>query len=388
MATKKLSLVLFLMITIGTAFGQVPQTISYQGLLTDTDGNAARDGNYELTFVLYDAESGGRELWKEAQSVAVINGVFNVILGSDVPFELPFETPYWLGIQVGTEEELRPLIELTAAPYSLLAHSVSDSAITAEKLARGAAVRSINSLTEDVRLAAGDNVRITQENATLMISAEAGGGGSVWEAAGSNVYYDQGRVGVGTASPDAPLHVKDGDAEVKLGTSFSGVKARLTFNDPSNDDTYIEKLDQGRMRFRTGGNTTRMTITADGDVGIGTQNPSERLEVNGNIEVADKVTRSASGSTNMIPVSYGYLDAGGGVIMGSGNFSAERTATGVYEITVDDESLDSSTHFVMTQPRASFNVSWIMEDGKLEIRTSDSFFAPQNAAVNFIIFKP
>ncbi|NOY61530.1 MAG: hypothetical protein GXO75_21675 [Calditrichaeota bacterium] len=40
------------------AWAQVPATISYQGILTDVDGNIVADGDYALTFNLYDVLSG------------------------------------------------------------------------------------------------------------------------------------------------------------------------------------------------------------------------------------------------------------------------------------------------------------------------------------------
>ncbi len=101
------------------AFPQVPRTISYQGILTDGNGTPVSDGDYELTFKLYDVETGGSALWTETQWVAVHNGVFDVILGSVSPLDLPFDKPYWVGVTVGTGTELIPRIELTSAAYSL-----------------------------------------------------------------------------------------------------------------------------------------------------------------------------------------------------------------------------------------------------------------------------
>lgn len=38
---------------------QVPKTLSYQGVLTDDEGTAVPDGDYDLTFHIYDVASGG-----------------------------------------------------------------------------------------------------------------------------------------------------------------------------------------------------------------------------------------------------------------------------------------------------------------------------------------
>ncbi len=102
------------------AFAQVPETIGYQGILTGSDGNPIRDGDYEITFILYDAAEDGNALWKESQSVQVVNGIFSTLLGTvESLSNIPFDQPYWLGIALESDPEMRPRIALAAAPYAL-----------------------------------------------------------------------------------------------------------------------------------------------------------------------------------------------------------------------------------------------------------------------------
>jgi hypothetical protein len=190
--TRFLSAILFVL-GIQAAWGQIPQTISYQGVLTDASGTAVPDGDYNLTFKLYDAATGRTELWSEDQSVEVSNGIFNVILGSITPLTLSFDKPYWLGVTVGQNSELTPRIELTASAYSLNARSIADSTVTGNKIASGQVVRSVNAIKDDVILAAGNNITITQDDNTLTIAAAGGaGGGNTLDQA-----YDQGGTGAG-----------------------------------------------------------------------------------------------------------------------------------------------------------------------------------------------
>ncbi len=102
---------------------QIPNTISYQGVLTDNKGNPVPDGNVSLTFRLYNASEGGDTLWQETQQVAVSKSIFNVVLGSVEQINLPFDEQYWLGVTIGDNEELTPRNALTASPYSLNSHS-------------------------------------------------------------------------------------------------------------------------------------------------------------------------------------------------------------------------------------------------------------------------
>ncbi|MGB9774901.1 MAG: hypothetical protein ACPL4I_12965, partial [Bacteroidota bacterium] len=133
-----LSIALMLLLAATLSLAQVPKTISYQGVLTDASGTVVPDGNYNLTFKLYDVATGGTALWAEGQLVAVSKGIFNVVLGSVAPLNLPFDKPYWLGVTVGAGAELTPRIALTSSAYSLNSRSVEDSAITTSKIADGA----------------------------------------------------------------------------------------------------------------------------------------------------------------------------------------------------------------------------------------------------------
>lgn len=129
------SLVLLLLAT-SIAWSQIPQTMSFQGALRDPSGSLVADGNYSLTFKIYD---GANELWSETQpTVAVGNGVFGVILGTITPLNLAFDKPYDLGITVGAGTELTPRTVLTSSAYSLNSASVADGAVTTAKIADGA----------------------------------------------------------------------------------------------------------------------------------------------------------------------------------------------------------------------------------------------------------
>lgn len=172
---------LIFILSVQITLGAIPETISYQGLLTNASGVPVADGNYNLVFRIYNFESGGTALWTETySSVVVSKGIFNVILGSKTPLVLPFDQQYWLGITVNSVE-LIPRIQLTSAAYSLNARSVVDNAVTNSKIANnavtsgkiagGQVVKIINTLKDDVTLASGANVTIIPSGNTLTISS-------------------------------------------------------------------------------------------------------------------------------------------------------------------------------------------------------------------------
>ncbi len=57
-------LITLLMLIATSALAQIPQTMSYQGVLTDAAGNPVADGPVDLTFKLYDAATDGTLLWE------------------------------------------------------------------------------------------------------------------------------------------------------------------------------------------------------------------------------------------------------------------------------------------------------------------------------------
>ena len=150
-----LSLTLVVLFSALTVMAQIPQTISYQGVLTDTEGTKVADDDYPILFTLYNVATGGSPLWTETQTVTINDGIFNVMLGALNPLTLPFDEGYWLGITIDSGSELEPRIELTSSAYSLKAASVAD----------GQLVRSINSLKDDaVFVVIGDSLVTVMSN--------------------------------------------------------------------------------------------------------------------------------------------------------------------------------------------------------------------------------
>jgi hypothetical protein len=77
-----------------TSGANIPRTMNYQRILRDADGTLVADGNYEITFGIYDASTGGTALWTDAETLTVEDGVVNVILGETAGIDLPFDEQY------------------------------------------------------------------------------------------------------------------------------------------------------------------------------------------------------------------------------------------------------------------------------------------------------
>jgi len=116
-------------------------TVAYQGRLADSSGNPLTQ-TLNMSFRLYSAATGGAPLWTEqwtgSNGVKVSDGLFNVMLGSLTPIAqsvITGNSNLFLGITVGTDDEMTPRVQLGSVPFAVQALTVPDGSITKAKLA-------------------------------------------------------------------------------------------------------------------------------------------------------------------------------------------------------------------------------------------------------------
>jgi hypothetical protein len=132
-------------------------------------------------------------------------------------------------------------------------------------------------------------------------------------AIGNSLIFDNGtNVGIGTASPGAKLDVV-GNIANRIGNSYYTYTDNYGFGTPDSSGLQIFAGTSDSIRFgrRTSGTTftERMRIDSDnGNVGIGTSSPTQKLDVNGNAVVL------------------GFLQAGDASILGAPSYGLIPTA--------------------------------------------------------------
>ena len=168
---------------------------------------------------------------------------------------------------------------------------------------------------------------------------------SLWSASGTRVYYNSGNVGVGTNSPSEKLEVDgniklSGEDFLKFGTTNASIQGRdvsglgklLILN--AGTGTVGTVSIAGNDNFSCYGNTTLM-----GNVGVGTNSPSEKLEVDGNIKLSGEdflkfgannasiQGRDVSGYGKLLILNAGEGTVGTVSIAGNDNFSCYGNST-------------------------------------------------------------
>ena len=101
---------------VTVAASAVTSSINYQGRLTDSTGEPL-SGAHEMTFKLYEVDSGGTALDTDTHSVTVTDGLFN----TNISFKHSYfdGRELWLGIKVGADAEMMPRQEFKPVPYAL-----------------------------------------------------------------------------------------------------------------------------------------------------------------------------------------------------------------------------------------------------------------------------
>lgn len=315
-----------LVMTVGTT-AAAPQLINYQGILTDTNGNPI-NGRHDLHFKIYRDSTDTIVLWSESHTgVPITNGLVNLVLGytTDIPLSLFGTSNRWLGIRVDSDTEMTPRTRFTSSPWSFRA-AVADSALKAPGgggawTISGDNVYSalpgnvgIGNVAPPKKLSIGDIGVVGSEGMIRMQSrSETTGSNRTWDVGVPNtsssgsgfsfciddintgtepefmVKWSSGRVGIGTIAPGRKLHVNCANAEdgirIGWGSDYPSLYGDIThelsggliFNSNAGG-TWAD------MQWRTD-NITRMYLTSQGNLGIGTTTPTALLEVAGTAKV-------------------------------------------------------------------------------------------------------
>ena len=197
-ATMKALNIVLTVALVGIMFGAFsasaqPGMFYYSGRLTDDTGQPV-DDMLSIVFSVYDGASDGTPLWTETHpDVVVESGSYSVLLGSvnPIPSSVFAGGDRWLGIKVSTDSEMTPRQCIAGVPYAINADMVDGKH-----------------------------------------ASDFGGDGHSLDAADGDpvdaVYVDDdGKVGVGTTTPAATVHMSGSEGFISQGTFGTGASLNL-----------------------------------------------------------------------------------------------------------------------------------------------------------------
>jgi Uncharacterized protein conserved in bacteria (DUF2179)/Uncharacterised 5xTM membrane BCR, YitT family COG1284 len=146
------------------------------------------------------------------------------------------------------------------------------------------------------------------------------------------------------------------------------------------------EIESAGIRFGTS-NLERLKIASNGNVGIDISSPTEKLDVVENIKVSGEINRTATGSTNLLPIAFGMIQDNNTIISGSVNFTITDMGTGHKQITVNGVTLSIDTHTVVGSTFASTPrfASYLIITGELEVFTYNLSSTLVNTPFSFVI---
>lgn len=234
----------------------VPTTMNYQGMLRDETGQPL-DGVYTMTFRIYPTVISTQTLWSEEHiSVTVRDGHFGVLLGDSAPLDASlFASPdRYIGVTVDPFDEMLPRQRFVSVPYTFYAQNA--------ELAYGLSAADGDpadavTVDNDGHVTVGGDISA----ANLTTSGEV--------FAGRVRAYGNGPQWAGITTSGGPTS-----------TLIMG-------------QLYGKAVIGGHNGNLVGWNDLMINPEAGangGNVGIGTYNPTEKLDVNGNINVSNNIT--------------------------------------------------------------------------------------------------
>ena len=386
---------IFLLVVAGLAMpqflnAQTPEKLSYQAVIRNSADKLVANQTVGMKISIIYSTPTGTVVYAETQTPTTnANGLISIAIGTGTVVYGTFSIiewtagPHFIKTEIdpsgGTAYSITTTSELLSVPYAISAmyaynatnvqnipnNSVNSAKIQDETIATADLA---NSAVTEARIAAG---AITAPKLASM-GATAGQvltySGTAWAPAamapypwlvnGSDIYFNTGKVGIGTTIPASSLHIKTSASEMARFESsvLSTSKWIGLYQDNTrkgmiwsiNDEIKL-RSDGGGLAFQTGGvNTDRVVITADGKTGIGDTTPDATLDVEGTVVIgaAGKVfseireitgTSAATGNYTSLSFPTGYTMSNTRILSAEINYNGSNWNTlGMFNIASDN----------------------------------------------------
>lgn len=272
----------------------ISRVLSYQGRLTDDFGRPITS-NENIRFSIYrnKTASGSALLWQEVHNATPQeDGTFNVILGSKETMSNSLfddNEELYLGITIGSSQELSPRERLATVEYASTAESIagmlpithsSNPTRNAVLALDGTGNLSIGGDSSPTFQALGGTFKLSGQ--TLVLSTNIGSNGNI----------ELNPDGTGKIDLQKAL-INSSKFALEVADNFT-----VSASDSAQPALSVTNNTFGNLIEASSAGVTRFVLTGAGNVGIGVINPDHALEVGGDLKVI--------GNTNLNGVSYSW----------------------------------------------------------------------------------
>ena len=263
---KKSFTLFFILLITCVVFAQTPEKMSYQAVIRNATGDLVKNANIGIRISILQGSATGSAVYVETQAPTTnVNGLISIEIGGGTPVTGTFSGIDWsTGIYYlktetdpngGTNYTITGTSQISSVPYALYSKKSAN--------------------------------------------------GSLWSKNGSNIYYNNGKVGIGTSNPATYIHAHGSPVASRGQLSLSSpagqdiflsfyeadiFKSYLWYN-VNDEDLRLQNFTAGDLNLNPYG----------GNVGVGTNTPSTRLEVNGTIKATSFIGDGSSLTDINIP---------------------------------------------------------------------------------------
>ncbi|HEY1054086.1 MAG TPA: hypothetical protein VGE24_03100 [Emticicia sp.] len=213
------------------------------------------------------------------------------------------------------------------------------------------------------------------------------------------------RIGINSSNTTGKFIIRTHGAD-QIEVDGSGGGGKMLFNYGGTNVGFVSPSSSGNLHIGTSsGNNAdfvglngAMFVTNGGRIGIGTSNPQERLDVQGNLKLlgsiamAGEITKTNVAEGSFLPLCYGRVGFSGDHQSGSSNFTCENPSTGRYKIYNPSIVYTSTIIVTLNSSNAQIVASAGCGTGECTVYLKDAFsnenrFDPINQAFYFVIYR-